>query len=692
MGVEPKLILNLLLQLNNIKQLNKESKINYSLVERNITNSINSYLNNLKISDTKNYFKLNTIFNEIKNNFLSINLDSLYVNNLEESFLEETKENINVRKIELENILKSISDNTIIQSKNTNGVNQYYSLHELYINKQKDRRFEGDFKNSVSVDYSYKYNNLINRTNKYLLNEERGTNQLISNNLFYNDFINKIISKGKFIFEEKKQWNFNNKHLNTVDKSESNYKDELTVWKYNDYKLNNKIENSYEEIRFNNILHNNYRFIENSTNQSLKFLNINKIFNLLNGLNIRKNQIYSEKFNTDTFQIFNKKKDYKNLFMERSNYLIRLEHLLNADLASRNSNKFSLMYLTNNMNSLYSFKYELKTIEKILFAKELFDKFFGINNRIIKSKEILNYTNILPQNSTLNYGIKQENLSSKNAYYNLDLNAYKNFNLREDYYFENVRNIVNSYNNLNSLKRLIKNYVIHNLNENYIFAKNILAGSSIINDNKQINKAEKIYNNILYKRPSILTELKENQYYLRNNKKIPNINNVYNRQVLTNIQYHILQSNITNKVLQKENYLKNEILKNYFNLLKADKNKYYFNNSVNIADEYIERHKQESESKIILNLENSKEINKIHDYEEIYFKNQFLKYKTLENSFFNVNVYKNKRYFDFYNKYSLKQEHYFNNKKDTILTYNQLYLNNMQNYYKNNWLNTQMCS
>ena len=604
---------------NNNSNIKKNEYIN---IDNNKSKEMQTKkLNNKKIINIEKYenkYQKNNRYKKVNGN-----LD----NKIEIFLSSQIKNNV----ISKEDLLALFNNNNSIKNKNINNknINNYTSTNPNINKKDKEKNYKSSFNKNYEkscpkfnfnkyASYRQGQNNNINikKLNYEQINENN--NDFINNN---NDNIAKTSMRGKnktnYTLLEPNNYIKNKINLNI----ESNRKNLIKSTKVNDYNKN--------IIEF--FLPNKMKSNPNNIKE-----NINNIQKIIRRNDIKENNS-TQKVNTQTN--LNNKNETKNY-----NQVIGVKKIRTFYDKNNNSKNLPL----HNMN--------LKKKRPRYFDSEINSNIIDSTNILKKIKNKNTYLNIIRKafNSKNNRHYNNNNYMSNNNYDNNSqrdsksvniLRNKSNKNINEDksnkkkkYINENyINKLMTVYDNKES-QRNNRQYSLKHKNEEYYNQKNFFQNAQI--NNEEINKdkiIENISNNSLntysifishkYYKEIKKIALKKIKLFDINNKEIPVI---FYR---TNADFNngrLFNTTMTNLELNKQNNLRDEIMKNNIPFLTQIKKDIYI---------YFYLNNNQSENIKYIQIENylnkmNKTINPVKNVE--IYKGQNLIYKgTLMN---NINV------------------------------------------------------
>ena len=483
---------------------NEEDKKNnrYYLIE-NITqnNNINQIFNNINKghinTDCMNYNNSTQLYKNMNNNIINnhkLNIDSINLKNNQIINTEINKYNYNPNYIPMLNISKNFNKIDKIFNKKNNYTktleqDTLYNNNYLFtLNKDKNNNniFKTSFRDILKDDKNSLYINIKNYKNKYLKTLEKpeyildkknnlnsNDNKTFNDEIFLRNFRNNLIKREKLNKEKNPHsnnvYNLYQKKNNTINIDNKNSRiislsnDNKTVKKnlyINDksFNLNNikQIINNYDEK--NNIMTNNRH-----VNTRIKIIHGANSNNTISPKKYKKYELYKDtEYNNDNSNLYIKENNNnsfinqpnKNLIsINKENYInpLNKEHIYKSE----NNYKRKGLSLQKNYRKIDDKINLSKLIQSINQENE--DKksvnkkknksFFNRYN--LKNKTIESY-NTSNRNSTIENNRIPLNLTKKMKNYNFDkINDIKNINeeLMKNIFNKNRRNIMRIKNN-----------------------------------------------------------------------------------------------------------------------------------------------------------------------------------------------------------------------------------------------------
>ena len=537
------LILNLLLQLNSVKNSRGSINGNHKYIEKNIEYVINNYLYTVNLLDKKVYDKLKNINVQIENgsykNVQKNKNHNINLQNIKKLYYEVNKNNLikleKIKSLNNEDIVNEIAKNVVYRDKTINR-KQFLNLINI-----------GNFKNITNRQRNI---NLI-----LLLDAANISRKVIERNLLYiENFQNKID-------KENMVRSFSTNILKKISESTENTAEEELLYIIKNYKkaLVDNIEvlkNVHEENNIKRLTKSRSTEVENY--RQLYELKRFKKDSLIESLNRK-------------FIVNEEKKNYENVenYKEVENY----EKVINNNYFLKGINELKNIYYLN----------ELYIKKKKLFSLSLKEE--KLKNLIIRKnvskEEKINKLEINNEIQNLREELKKETL----------LNIKRN-----NYIYE--ANLLNNkvYNKLKGINVQIENYSYENIekSKNHHINKNSLIESEEIQSLYNKNIFNEVFEDALYKNKTI----KKNQFlkFIDIEKFEDKINTRKNKSLISLLD----AVNISKKVIER-NLLYIEKFQN-----KIDKENMFGNFSTNVLKKISESTEKMVEEELLYIIKNYK--------------------------------------------------------------------------------------
>ena len=567
-------------------------------------------------------------------------------------------------------------------------------------------------------------NNLVrNNNNEYLNKNIYNCKQ--NNNIY--DFANKINSKAKNEYEERKVVNENrenrkyinnyiisNDYLNNknYDKINQYRKPEENNYNNNIYKYNETDKINISSNKRNNqikISENNLNIINNKYNQNNKvqaynynnkYMN-NNINNIDKNYNINKNyNYYQNKDNNLDLNEINDKYQKEN---DRNRKVKNIDNNINEEVninnILKNNNNDKRVNQINNKNNYYEYKsnlnYKIKANAKV--KNKVKQKNEKIEHEIDGDNNEYNEYNDVKLNDKPQYNIKDNelfkiNIPQKNEKNKLNNNGIiysernsKKYNQQSNYISNNKKE---DYNRINYIYN--QNQILHN-NKRFITPDNIRKSRANNNSNNMYNNysyvCRKVTNNDNSQNKRVLKEklrkipnskysndnIRLNNNYRRNNGNYGEYINVQNNHVQHNIYY---SKNKKNNNGDNNNIYNNNIYNN-----NIGNNNSYKNYQINNKIEYNSNYRNIYRSNINNNVSN----NNIFISNNNNYKYNFIPknniYESVQNNNYRRNNINNNKMNDI-NNYKFEFKYQFRRPINKVgVTYEKI---NYNEYYKRN--------
>ena len=453
------LILNLLLQLNSVKNSRGSINGNHKYIEKNIEYVINNYLYTVNLLDKKVYDKLKNINVQIENgsykNVQKNKNHNINLQNIKKLYYEVNKNNLikleKIKSLNNEDIVNEIAKNVVYRDKTINR-KQFLNLINI-----------GNFKNITNRQRNI---NLI-----LLLDAANISRKVIERNLLYiENFQNKID-------KENMVRSFSTNILKKISESTENTAEEELLYIIKNYKkaLVDNIEvlkNVHEENNIKRLTKSRSTEVENY--RQLYELKRFKKDSLIESLN-RKFIVNEEKKNYE--KVIN-----NNYFLKGINELKNIYYL--NELYIKKKQLFSLSLKEEKLKNLI--------IRKNVSKEEKINK-LEINNEIQNLREELKKETLL--NIKRNNYIYEANLLNNKVYNKLkginvqiENGSYKNVQKNKNHNI-NLQDIKKLYYkvNKNNLIKLQKIQSLHNEDIVNEIAKNVVYTDTTINRKQFLN-------------------------------------------------------------------------------------------------------------------------------------------------------------------------------------------------------------
>ena len=490
-------------QKSNSKDRNTNIKINNDTNKINIEKINDDYLKRHKSYNNIRLYRQTNIKNEI-NEDNKLNTITKYSYNI-----KNKQQNQRINYAKYSNNESNKENNEYIQKKDLSEFKNISITRN--INKPLEQRSH----------HSFKY---INQSSEKKENKDK--HALISNNIKYNNYKNRVVPKPDLLESYKKNINFENKYENSGVKKEQ--------IKYN-LNVNNRISN-YSENR--NINHNYKPIFRQEHNDNIKSKQNYRDSNEIIG-----HKYENKRNNVNSNDIDEKYRNFlrKEILKENKNYLYDIKNKPNPIKAKEFKSKENINYdYKRNYGNIFYKEIKMNNMsEKNIFNDE--------NKYIVRAK-------IIKKNETVDYKISKD--------YNINNNK-ENISKEKD-------QLLSKYNIKKEIKKSSseqKYRQSNNLNYNYDLYKN----NNNYYNNKR-NSPEKNKDNQISKNMN-LTENKENKVY-----EVSSLTKYKTEYIFNNEKQKKYNS------IDKNNLQKSQSYQDIFQNKKRDTNNLFENKNINIKN------------------------------------------------------------------------------------------------------------
>ena len=388
-----------------------KSELYASIIRENqFINYIKKIFGNFNIKDTDNIKSLYEIVNRLKNNFINISKENKNLRKINKSLSEKNKNYelyIKSLKNEVKNNINKIKEKNLALISNFNSKIENIQNNSLLMKEKADKLTE-EMANLKSENI--KLNNGIEEYKKIIDTQKENENlikslqekKIKSNNKYINSFNNKLVKIDTVISFNYIRSNQKIKPININNMSKNNHSNYTNLINYsniytqaqstknsNYHKKKKEIINLKEQVE--NVKNEMNNILLNSINQNERF------FTISNNDDIDNNDITSRSF-IDTIKNNNKNnfqkkiKNLQKLLKKEKNKNVNLEKENNSLKEHINTLNMNLTEQFNNINSTNNT--EMVLSNNIFTPKFFINMFYDINQKIFSSSELKKYYKI----------------------------------------------------------------------------------------------------------------------------------------------------------------------------------------------------------------------------------------------------------------------------------------------------------